>query len=71
MRAYTGNSPFRTVVSNVWVTPFHRGHLRSSENTDIYIIIHNSSKEVAAKIILWLGDGDHDNMRNYIKGLKH
>jgi hypothetical protein len=24
--------------------PFHRSHLRPSENTDIYIMIHNSSK---------------------------
>jgi hypothetical protein len=28
---------------------FHRGHLRLSENTDSYIIIHNSSKISAMK----------------------
>ena len=38
--------------------PFHRGHLRPLENTDIFTMIHNISKisyEVALKIILWWG----------------
>ena len=28
---------------------FHRGHPRPSENTDIYIMIHNSSRVTAIK----------------------
>ena len=39
--------------------PFHKGHLRPLENTDIYIMIHNRgenhSYEEAIKITLWLG----------------
>lgn len=40
-----------TVVLNMWIVtpsgielPFHRGHLRLSENTDTDIVIYNSSK---------------------------
>jgi hypothetical protein len=39
--------------------PFHMGHLRPSENADIYIMMYTCRKnynyEVARKIILWLG----------------
>ena len=42
---------FWAVVLNLWVAtlsevkrPFHRGSLRPSENTDIYITIYNNSK---------------------------
>jgi hypothetical protein len=35
--------------------PFHKGHLRLSENTDIHITINKSSKiTVAIKIMLWM-----------------
>ena len=44
------------MVLNLWEEtplgveqPFHRGHLRPSENTDIYIMIHNSSKITVMK----------------------
>ena len=49
----------QTLVLNLWVkTPlgvdqvFHRGRLRPSENTDIYITIHDSSKITVTKY-LW------------------
>ena len=60
----TSTNSSKAVVLNLWImTPFgikqpiHRSHLRSLENTDIYIMVHNSSKisyEIATKIILWL-----------------
>jgi hypothetical protein len=44
-------SASRIAVLRLWVTtpseveqPFHRGHLRPSENTNIYITAHNDSK---------------------------
>jgi len=40
-----------------------QGHLRLSENTDVYIMFYNSSK------IMWLGG--HHNMRDFIKGSQH
>ena len=46
--------------------PFHRGHLGSSESTDIYNMIHTEA--------LWSSNednfmvGGHHNMRNCIKG---
>ena len=51
--------------------PFPRGHLRSSENTDIYIMIIT-----AAKLQLWssnkkINGGGHHNMKNCIKGWQH
>jgi hypothetical protein len=52
-------------IFNLWVVipfrveqPFHRGHLRPWENTDIYIMIHISKIAVMKyqqKIISWLG----------------
>jgi hypothetical protein len=48
------------------------GHLRPLENTDIYIMIHNSDK-----ITLTSSNGNnfmvggHYNMRNCIKGSQH
>jgi len=52
----------RTAALNLWVsTPlgvkrsFHRGHLRPSENTDVYLIIYNSREIMKYnEIILWL-----------------
>lgn len=47
---------FRAVLLHLWVmTPlgvgryFHRAHLRSSENTDICIMIYNTSKMTVRK----------------------
>jgi len=44
------------VVLNLWVmtplgdrTPFHRVSPRPAENTDVYIMIHNSSKVTVMK----------------------
>lgn len=52
-------------VLNLWAAdslglkrPFHRGFLKPSGNTDVYSMIHKSSKvsyDVPMKIILWLG----------------
>ena len=47
----------KTLALNLWVAiplkgvkcPFHRGHLRPLENTDIYILIYNSSKTTLVK----------------------
>ena len=40
----------RTMVLNLWVTaPFYRGHLRPSCTSDIYIVIHYSSKITVLK----------------------
>lgn len=43
---------FKPVVLNLWIStfwgviqPFHRGQLTPSETTDIYIMVHNSSKK--------------------------
>jgi hypothetical protein len=47
-----GTKTFRPVVLNllgVLSNAFHGGHLRSLENIDIYIMIHNSSKITAMK----------------------
>lgn len=35
------------VLTEGWLS--HKGHLRPSENTDIYISIHNSSKTTVMK----------------------
>ena len=57
-----------TSVLNLWVVaplgvkgPFHRGHLKPLENTDIYITIHNSGK-----IHLW-----SSNKKNFMVGITH
>ena len=64
---------FKTVVLNLWVGTPLRVACQISCVSDIYIMIHNSSKidscEVVMKIILWLWD--HHSMRNCIKGLQH
>ena len=47
----------KILALNLWLTtplkgvkcPFHGGHLRPLENTDIYIIIYNSSKTTFVK----------------------
>ena len=74
----SANSFSKAVVLNLWImTPFgikqpiHRGHLRSLENTDIYIMVHNSSKisyEIATNNFM---DGAHYNMRLCIRQLQH
>jgi hypothetical protein len=67
-------TPFRPVVHNLWVLTsfgsqnFHRDHLRPSENTDIYVMIHKSSKishKIATNNVIF---GGHHNIKNCIKG---
>lgn len=56
----------RAVIVNMGVDgPFYRGHCRPSGISDIYIMIHNSSKITIfiTKTILWL----EVTMRNCIK----
>ena len=62
------------MLLNPWVStpfgevelPLHKGHLRESENTVIYTMIHSSCKnhsyEVATKIILWFGSSQHEEL---------
>jgi hypothetical protein len=62
----TGNS--RAAVLNPWVSISQR----LSENTDIYIKIHNSSKIAVTKKQRnnFMARGHH-NMRNCVKGSQH
>ena len=67
-----GSGLRKSVVLNLWVNaewPFHWGHLRPSENTEIYIMIHNSSKisyEVATSFMV--GGGVPTTWGTVLKG---
>lgn len=54
------------------LTTFSRESTKTiKKNTDIYIVIHNSSKisyEIARKIIVWVGGGHHVTHGTVFKG---
>jgi hypothetical protein len=61
-----GHGPFGGIER-----PFHSGHVRPLENTDIYTTVHNSRKIAVrgskkSNFIV----GGHHNMRNFIKMLQ-